>query len=387
MNKKTWFLPDYIEDQLPAEAQAVETLRRSLIDWFRQHGYLYVGTPMIEHLETLLTGVGEDLDSRTFKFTDSLSGRTLGIRADITPQTARIDAYLRKQSNLNRLCYCGPVLHAIPSHPWSNRELLQIGAELYGCSAPSADWECIDLACSSLRQAGHSELHIDLGHASIFNRMTKDADAKARQSARQALVRRDLAPIRKERGDVFPEGMIRKLEMLIETSVESEPLAALRARFAKDTFILEVADKIEALVEALAASGHESVGIDFCSLAGYGYHTGMVFDIYSVRRRLVRGGRYDGAHTLYNDNRPAVGFSMDLKEMARTSSPQPQKDRRETVAVPVPSRIDPSWSKAVAQLRKDGTALRFIHADNEDTECCSAKLVKKGKDWHVSSVS
>ena len=385
MDKKTWLLPDYIQDQLPEEAWTVEALRRTLVDWFGRHGYRLVGTPLVEHLETLLTGTGEDLDGRTFKFTDSLSGQTLGIRADITPQVARIDACLRDRAGANRLCYCGPVLHATPSQPWSDREPLQVGVELFGCPGPSADWECVDLACSSLRQAGFRDLHVDLGHAGIFAHFMRRADARQRRLARRALVRRDLAPLR---GAGLPAGTLGALRKLVEISLEDDPARLLAGAFGKERPVVEIARRLGDLAEALACDGRVEVGIDFCSLAGYNYHTGMVFDVYSGRDRLVRGGRYDGVHKLYDDDRPAVGFSMDLKRMAKASAaarrPRRAKAGAAVVAVPVPERHGAAWSEAVSRLRRAKSQIRFVHGDKvRPPEECTAALVRRGGAWSV----
>ena len=380
MDRRTWFLPDYIEDQLPAEAQATEALRSVLLDWFQRHSYLYVGTPLIEHLETLLAGTGEDLADRIFKFTDSLSGRTLGIRADITPQTARIDASLRKQSEVNRLCYCGPVLHSTPAQSWSSRELLQIGTELYGCPDLSADWECIDLACSALRRAGFPDLYIDLGHAGIFAHIMKGADPRLKRRARAALVRRDFALLR---GSGIGRKALADLSLLAEISLEDDPAALLARAFRKERPIGRIVEQLRALAGALAGDGLAEIGIDFCALAGYGYHTGMVFDIYSGRTRFVRGGRYDGAHEMYGAGRPAVGFSMDLKRMAK-AAPRKRRQAADPIAVPVPSRVDSAWSKAVDKLRRQRKRIRFLH-DSERGAAgeSSAALVKRGGSWIV----
>lgn len=388
MDSGAGFLPDFIEDQLPEEARLTEHLRRTLLDWFGRHGYRYVGTPMIEHIDTLLTGAAEDLDQRTFKFTDSLSGRTLGIRADITPQTARVDAKLRGDPQINRLCYCGPVLHATPSGIDSGREPLQIGAELYGSEDHAADWECVDLSCSSLREAGFADLHVALGHAGIFAHVMRGADDHLRERARRALARRDLAPLREGRRGEAPPEALRSLDLLIEMSLDDDPLARLRSAFPNESPIAAVARSLERLADALAGdAGISGVGIDFCALAGYGYHTGMVFDVHSGRKRMARGGRYDGAHKLYDGRRPAVGFSMDLKQMAKAAgAPPPARGR--VVAVPVPGRADKSWRAAVRRLRKGADGIRFVPAGKAPAPReCDARLVRRQNSWTVTTDS
>lgn len=380
-------MPDYIEDQLPAEAAAVESLRRRLLDWFDQHDYLLIGPPMVEHMETLLAGVGGDLDSRTFKFTDSLSGRTLGVRADITPQTSRVDAHLSHGRGVSRLCYCGPVLHSVPAHPWSSRELAQIGAELHGCPGPGADWECLDLACSSLRQVGVTGLRIGIGHAAIPGMVAPGLDDATLRRARQALARRDLAPLRRGNGGQIPAGLADALETLIDASIGDVPLDALRKGFGANPAVQEAADSLERLAEAVHMGGHGEVEVDFCLPAGHGYHTGMVFDVCAGRRRLVRGGRYEGGPAPDGTRRPAVGFSMDLKQLAGQVPPPPSRPGEAAVAVPVPGQPDPEWVRAVESLRAGGKRIRFVHGDGDDTRGCRARLVRGGAGWSAEPLA
>lgn len=384
MAQTSWFLPDYIEDQLPAEAAAVESLRRVLLDWFGRHGYLLIAPPMVEHMETLLAGVGGELDSRTFKFTDSLSGRTLGVRADITPQTSRVAAHLSGGQGAVRLCYCGPALHSVPAHPWSSRELMQIGAELHGCAGPGADWECVDLACSSLRQVGVEGLRVGIGHAAILDLAVPGIDDGMMRRAREALVRRDLAPLRRGNGGPAPSGLADALSALIEASLADDPVAELRRGLGGGAAAaMEVAEALGRLADSVRAGGHAEAEVDFCLPAGHGYHTGMVFDVCARRRRLVRGGRYGGARARDGGRRPAVGFSMDLKQLAGAASPPaPESQGDGAVAARVPDRPDPGWAQAVNAIRDGGGRIRFLH-DEADGDGCQSRLVRKEGKWSV----
>jgi ATP phosphoribosyltransferase regulatory subunit len=320
-----WVLPDHIADVLPSEARHIEELRRELLDTARGYGYELVMPPMLEHLESLLTGTGEALDLQTFKLVDQLSGRMLGLRADTTPQVARIDAHLLNRRGVARLCYCGPVLHTRPDRPHATREPLQFGAEIYGHAGLEADLEALQLALDCLKASRVEALTVDLADARIVRSLLAGTGAEGARLAalHAALVIKDateLAALAKD----FPAATREALQALVglygDAKVLDEAARVLPRLPAID----------QALKQLRWLSGHVEgarVSFDLADLRGYAYYSGMRFAIYTpgASDALVRGGRYDEVGAVFGRNRPAVGFSLDVRELVGVAAKPPLK--------------------------------------------------------------
>lgn len=312
-----WLLPEHIADVLPPEAVQIERLRRTLLDLFCRHGYELVMPPLLEHLDSLLTGSGHDLKLRTFKLVDQLSGRTLGVRADITPQVARIDAHLLNRRGVTRLCYCGSVLHTLPASLTASREPIQIGAELYGYAGLPADREVIRLMADALVRAGVSAARIDLGHVGVFRALVGAAglDCDLETHLLQLLRAKDAAGLR-ERCRALAEPFRSSLIALPDLYGGSETLDAA-VRSLPD--LPAVSSALKALRELEESLPDLPLSFDLADLRGYHYHNGVVFAAYhaGLSSALALGGRYDGVGKAFGRDRPATGFSVDLREMAK----------------------------------------------------------------------
>ena len=317
---RTWVLPEYIEDILPAEAARIERLRRDILDLLRGHGFELVMPPLLEHVESLLTGTGHDLDLQTFKLVDQLSGRMLGVRADITPQVARIDAHLLNSKGVTRLCYCGSVLHALPASAGATRELIQIGAEIYGHPGVAADLEIQALLCRSLAAAGVRGARMDIGHVAVFRSIVRGAQAGTGLELElfETLQKKDIAAVKR---------LARSLDAKTRSAL------ALLPELYGGPEVLEIAGKrlpkIPELTRALATLRALSkacpvpASFDLAELRGYHYHSGVVFDAYckGVAGAIARGGRYDEVGRAFGRSRPATGFSINLRSLAGAGAP------------------------------------------------------------------
>jgi len=342
-----WLLPENISDILPLEARRVEELRRSLLDLYRGYGYELVIPPLIEYLDSLLTGTGSDLDLRMFKLTDQASGRLLGLRADATPQVARIDAHILNRKGVARLCYAGSVLHARPLHPLASREPLQVGAELYGMAGPEADAEVIELAVASLRLAGLSAVHLDLGHTAVVRALLDLAPPApaAVDELLAALSSKDEPWLR-----VLVAGMPRMaaeaLLELVRLNGGAEVIERARARLPALPPIVAALDELEAIARNCGAE----VSFDLADLHGYRYHNGVTFAVHveGLPAAVLRGGRYDGIGKAFGRARPAVGFSIYLRDLARLGEAVSPR------AILAPARPDPALRRLVRQLRDAG---------------------------------
>jgi ATP phosphoribosyltransferase regulatory subunit len=310
-----WVLPEYIEDILPKEAMRIEKLRRKVLDLFFSKGFELVIPPLLEYTDSLFTGTGHDLELRTFKVVDQLSGKMMGLRADMTPQVARIDAHLLNRKGVTRLCYCGSVLHTRPRGPGATREPLQIGAEIYGEAGVAADVEILQLLCAALDAAGVRNARVDIGHVAVFRSLARAAevDGETEVALFEALQKKDLPALR---------GLTKKL-----SSKTKEALLLLPELYG-GAEILDVAEeklpKIGELTRALGALRRLAkactiaASFDLAELRGYHYHSGAVFDAYcdGVAGAVARGGRYDEAGKAFGRARPATGFSIDLRSLA-----------------------------------------------------------------------
>jgi ATP phosphoribosyltransferase regulatory subunit len=345
-----WLLPENISDVLPQEARRVEELRRALLDLYRSFGYEYVIPPLIEHLESLLSGTDADLDLRTFKLVDQSSGRSLGVRADATLQTARIDAHILNRSAVVRLCYAGPALHARPLHPLASREPIQVGAEMYGDAGIGADGEVVQLAARSLLLAGASELRIDLGHSGVLRAiLAAEHPAPDRlDELLRALNSKDQAALKQATGPFAPptrEALLRLADLHGGVAVLARARRELPASGGLDAALSDL-EQLAALCPPGTAS------IDLADLHGYRYYTGATFAAYAAGSPgpLLRGGRYDDIGRNFGRARPATGFSIvDLREAAQLAPPSPAPK-----AIAAPHGADPLLNALVDALRAQG---------------------------------
>lgn len=343
-----WLLPENIADTLPREARRVEELRRALLDLYRAHGYELVRPPLIEYVDSLLTGAGSDLDLLTFKFTDQASGRLLGLRADMTPQAARIDAHILNRPGVVRLCYAGPVLHARPQHPLASREPQVAGAELFGYVGPQADLELVRLAVSSLRAGGAGRVQIDLGHMGVARALLgAEPAATERTSAVLAALSAKDASALAEATQGFGTEARTGLRCLLALYGGREVLSAAARELPA---LPGVRAALDHLVWLGAHCGSDEVAVDLADLHGYQYLTGVTFSAYvpGATSAVLRGGRYDDVGRAFGRARPAVGFTVYLRELAgRAPLTLPR-------AILAPPSEDPALAALVAQLRAAG---------------------------------
>jgi ATP phosphoribosyltransferase regulatory subunit len=378
-----WLLPEYIQDMLPDEAWRIEAMRSSVLELMRRSGYQLVAPPLLEYAESLLINDSQDMDLRTFKLVDQLSGRTLALRADITPQVARIDAHLLNRQGVARLCYAGSVLHTQPAGLMRTRELLQIGAELYGHSGLESDLEVQRLMLQALTLLGIEGVHIDLGHVGIFGALVKRAEIGAELEAALfgALQRKDVPSLR---------GMVAGLPQDIQ-----DGLLALPDLYG-GTEVLERArralpDCMEirtALHELELAANHlqplaQDVGIDLAELRGYHYHSGMVFAAYHAGSHdaIALGGRYDDVGKSFGRARPATGFSMDLRQLHGLLAQQAQPK-----GILAPHGKDAALNATISSLRDDGhvVVVDLLGETSSRGELhCDRELVMRNGAWVV----
>ncbi len=380
-----WVLPDHIQDALPSDAHQLESLRRRLLDAFRVRGYQLVMPPLLEYLDSLTTGAGRDLALRTFTLVDQLSGRTMGVRADMTPQVTRIDAHLLNRQGVSRLCYCGSVLHTLPSTLTATREPLQLGAELYGHAGIEADVEILRLLAEVLRLAEVPASRIDIGHVGIFHALAARAGlVPGREEELFGLLQaKDVPELRRVLANVA-EPARSALLALPELYGGPEVLDEAAARLPQDAEITALLDELRQLAAALADL---PVSFDLADLRGYHYHSGVVFAAYGADSpaALALGGRYDRVGKAFGRARPAVGFSLDLRELVwrlPTSTAM-------AGAVLAPLDGDAALAEEVAVLRARGeivvTALPG-HDGTWNEAGCDRQLVKRGDRWAVVSL-
>jgi ATP phosphoribosyltransferase regulatory subunit len=310
-----WLLPEYVEDILPAEAMRIERLRRKVLDLFFRNKYELVIPPLLEYTDSLLTGTGHDLELRTFKVVDQLSGKMMGLRADITPQVARIDAHLLNRNGVTRLCYCGSVLHTRPASPGATREPIQVGAEMYGAAGVGADLEIQRLLCKALQRCGLKKLRLDVGHVAVFRSIIRAAGVGGEREAElfEALQRKDRPEIERLAKELDAKTRDALL-LLPQLYGGAEILAVAAKRLPK----LPELKQALATLRALARACPVPVSFDLAELRGYHYHSGVVFDAYceGLTSAVARGGRYDEVGKAFGRARPATGFSIDLRAVA-----------------------------------------------------------------------
>lgn len=379
-----WVLPDHIADVLPSEARHIEELRRGLLDTARSYGYELVMPPLLEHLESLLTGTGEALDLQTFKLVDQISGRMLGLRADTTQQAARIDAHLLNRKGVTRLCYCGPVLHTWPDRPHATREPLQFGAEIYGHAGLEADLEALELALSCLGVAGVRDVCVDMADVRIVRALLAEvtADAEKLRMVYAALASKDASELSSlTRG--FPvdsrQGLLALLHLYGDQSVLTEAEKVL-------SHMPGIAALLSDLKWLAARLGKVRVSFDLSDLRGYSYYSGARFAIYtnSASDALVRGGRYDEVGAVFGRNRPAAGFSLDLKQVVGAV---PVRALKPAIRAPWGEAGD--VRAAIAELRNRGETVVCMlpgHESEVDEFHCDRELVQVAGKWTVKAI-
>jgi len=317
---RKWVLPEYIEDVLPVEAERTEALRRSLLDHFRAQGYRLIQPPLIEHLDSLLTGTGRDLELQTFKVVDPLSGRLLGVRADITPQVARIDAHLLNEAGITRLCYAGSVLRAVPGGSAKTREVVQIGAELFGEPGIAGDVEVLGLVLSALAAAGVRGLHLDLGHVGVYRALAAGAGIAGNGEDNElfaALRGKDVPAVTELTAKLPPAWRDALTALPTLYGPAGDVLAAARARLPDTPSIRNALAALDELARS-AEPQVEALHIDLADLTGYHYQNGAIFSVFTAGEpeAIGRGGRYDGIGKAFGRARPATGFTLDLRQLA-----------------------------------------------------------------------
>ena len=381
-----WLLPEDIADVLPAQARKVESLRRAILDLYQSYGYELVAPPILEFLDSLLTGTGSDLNLQTFKLVDQLSGRTLGLRADMTPQVARIDAHLLNRAGVTRLCYAGSVAHARTPVGSSAREELQLGAEIYGCATWEADLEAMTLLLKTLSVAGVEKVYLDLSHAGILAGILDGQNLdKATVEALYGLLQSKDRPRLGQWAACLPANVGKALMTLTELNGPcAEVLAKAKKYLPKHAAIDHALADLERLVSAAAKlSTNLELSIDLADLRGYQYHSGVMFAAYVDRlpQPIARGGRYDHVGQAFGRPRPATGFSLDLLTLANLSPLSARK-----LAILAPWIEDAELSKAITTLRSEGEVVIQIPvgAIVEAAEYeCDRELVKQGNSWEV----
>jgi ATP phosphoribosyltransferase regulatory subunit len=382
-------LPDQIADVLPSEARHIEELRRMLLDAARSYGYELVMPPLLEHLESLLTGTGEALGLQTFKLVDQLSGRTLGLRADSTPQVARIDAHLLNRQGVTRLCYCGPVLHTRADRPHATREPLQFGAEIYGHAGLEADLEVQCLAIEALRAAGFGPLQVDMADVRIVNGLLAGAGLSGPALSRihAALALKDTAELqallREQTG--LSKAAVNGLRALPELYGDRSVLTEARRALAGIEGIAAALDDLERMDRQLAGLYPQlALSFDLADLRGYAYYSGIRFAIYGSGEELARGGRYDEVGAVFGRKRPAAGFSLDLKELVSVLPARPLRP-----AVRAPWGADPDLRRAIAGLRAQGQTVVCVlpgHEHEVHEFDCDRELVRVAEQWLVQAL-
>jgi len=380
-----WLLPEYIEDILPAEAYHIEMLRRSMIDLLTVHGYQLVSPPLLEFVESLLSGSGSDMDLQMYKVIDQLSGRMMGLRADMTPQVARIDAHLLNCPGVTRLCYANSVLHAVPTSLTQTREPLQIGAELYGHEGLESDLEIQRLMIKCLAISGVNTLHLDLGHVAVFRSIIKKASVSQSMEDElfSILQAKDIAAL-KEVCRGLKKSTRDALLLLPEFYGDKTVLQEAKKRLPSHKEIIFALEQLENIGQALKPFV-ESLAYDLADLRGYHYHTGMVFAAYSsgCSNAIALGGRYDEIGKVFGRARPATGFSLDLRELSRLVE---RKSYPLGIRAPY-LRKNKKLDLKIEQLRQAGHIV-IIELPNqlEISANCDRQLVQKKGEWVVEEI-
>lgn len=382
---RNWILPENIADLLPPEARRVETLRRASLDLIAGFGYELVQPPLIEYVDSLLTRHDAALDLKTFKLTDQLSGRQLGLRADITPQVARVDAHLLNRQGVARLCYAGPVVHTQPDGIMAAREPLQLGAEIYGYAGVAADVEIVELMRECLKLAGIEHVHLDIGHIGLFLALADSAglEGETRESVFRAIQQKDVPTLRGLLAGL-PEDLREALIALPGLYGSEDMLAQAERQLPALPGVVAALTALRELSAALAARGI-AISFDLAELRSGYYHTGLVFAAYAEGwpNAVARGGRYDHVGEQFGRSRPATGFSLDLKELAWQLPVIPARR-----AILAPNVLDAGLAEAIRSLRAAGETVVVKLGEVIDVEELHAdrELVERDGAWLVQSL-
>jgi ATP phosphoribosyltransferase regulatory subunit len=384
---RNWILPEFIEDVLPTEAARIEQLRRDLLDLFKVHGYQYVIPPTLEYLESLITGAGHDLDLATFKVVDQLTGRLMGIRADMTPQAARIDAHMLNQQGVSRLCYAGTVLRTKPDGLARTREPLQLGAELFGHAGIESDVEIQRLMIKALQLLGLKQIHIDFSHVAIFESLVKvgNIDAELEQALYGALQSKDkaaVANLAKDLDALTRQALLSLTELNGDVSVLDKALKVLPA-------LPEIAHALANLsaVANKLSDLNVQVSFDLGELRGYHYHSGIVFAAYArgYTGPVALGGRYDEVGVAFGRARPATGFSIDLRGVVTALAPA---SLPKTILAPEDN--DVALLAKIEALRADGLVVVQVLPHSQvsaDELNCDTQLVLRDGEWRIEALN
>ncbi|RLJ36700.1 ATP phosphoribosyltransferase regulatory subunit [Acidovorax sp. 106] len=379
-----WILPDHVADVLPSEARHIEELRRGMLDTARSYGYELVIPPMLEHLDSLLTGAGEALSLQTFKLVDQLSGRSMGLRADTTQQVARIDAHLLNRPGVTRLCYCGPVLHTRPDKPHATREPLQFGAEIYGHAGLEADIEALTLAVECLHRAGIAKMTIDLADVRIVRCLLAGlpVSPSVLRDLHGALARKDLTEI-DHLSESFPkasrDGLMALPGLFGDASVLDKAQRVLGC-------FPGVADLVDELKRLASAFSDQTVTFDLADLRGYSYYSGVRFAVFApgAPDAMARGGRYDEVGAAFGRNRPAAGFSLDIKQIVGVV---PARSLQTAIRAPWVDCV--AVKQAVIALRSQGETVVCVlpgHESDADEFNFDRELVEISGRWTVRAI-
>ncbi|NBW01730.1 MAG: ATP phosphoribosyltransferase regulatory subunit [Betaproteobacteria bacterium] len=387
-----WQLPDQISDILPAEAARLERLRRRLLDLYQSYGYALVQPPMLEHLDSLMIDQARDLDLRTFKVVDQASGRLLGLRADITPQAARLDAHQIQNKGVTRLCYAGSVLHAQPAGLLSSREPVQMGCELFGHDGLEADLEIQELALASLDAAGIQKVRLDLSHRGIFLAL-RDRDsalAACENEVLAALQSKDRVGLAQQVKGLSTESA-KALTALIDlygpASGADNVIDAARRSLPKLAPITEALDRLQSVANSAMFTEHPQcvLTVDFADLRGYRYHNGVMFSIYceGLPNAVVRGGRYDGAGKVFGRARAATGFSLELRELLEITNFDVEPS---DPGIAAPWQDDAGLRQAIAALRREGRVVIRL-PDAEFSSWTGQRMTLQSGRWVVAQAN
>jgi ATP phosphoribosyltransferase regulatory subunit len=385
-----WLLPEHVADVLPAQARRIEEMRRRLLDLAYRYGCELVMPPLVEHLESLLSGAGHGQELRTFKLVDQLSGRTLGLRADTTPQVARIDAHLLNRRGVTRLCYCGPVVHTRPSGPLASREPLQFGVEVYGHAGLEADLEVLEMALDAMAAMSVPSPLLDLGDARCLDALLDEGDVSTAQRAAvlHALSVREPQHLARA-ASALPDTVQAGLQALLQLEGGVEVLDQAQKALPDLPGIQAALRDLGWLAQQLSRIHPDlRLGIDLAAVAGNAYYTGVCFSTYGLGQRqpLLRGGRYDEVGAAFGRRRPAVGFSLDLKSMADAMPSDMQRP-----AIRAPWRDDEALRDAIRQLRQAGETVVCIlpgHDDEGEEYACDRELVfdSASQQWNLRAL-
>ena len=389
-SNERWLLPDGIDELLPERAASVEALRRALLDECARWGYRYVIPPLVEFTDSLLVGLGADLDVLTCKFADRNSGRMLGVRADMTPQVARIDAHALGEAGVTRLCYTGSTLHSTSQSTSAGRSPIQLGAELYGCADISADLEVIDLMLALMARASNEErsgpITLDVGHVGVYQAVIRHSgiDGDAANAIFDALQRKSLPDLDEAATTSSAEAMS-ALRALVNLHGGPEVLQQARICLASVPEALVALDEVEQVIQSVQAV-HPSVSVyvDLAELRGFQYHTGLVFAAYleGVGTAVATGGRYDNVGAVFGRSRPATGFAFDLKALMATA----RTVMGAGALVSAPDLKDAELLETVRKLRAAGRSVVTALGGTHDPRC--KELLVKGDDgWMIQPLN